>query len=862
MQATGLLVSPRQTRFSRIISGYLVALVLVSGAAGADPLSGLSEVDQDAVTRQCLPVQFESGAAAYRQCVETEVSQRSEQAPSPTAALSFDEQYAVQQSCGPTGAPGDPAYQQCVDNQLAGLSQIAQAQLSSFDDDEIHALRQNCFDTQINDGVKAYRQCLTTQAIALQGLPRPDLSSLSLLQLNQLQSRCSNQQQATDYRQCLLDAVGASTEQPVTANTEFLVAESPQDEDGTQAESADSLTQNDTQQTDVSPGQDLSPAQDQLLEPAIQVPTAQATQLAEATDPDSTDTAVVPTTDSDSGGSEESSASLSTESSTLDDDVIVETSTSQLESDATTQTANAENSPPQTSLSTGDSSNSPVYELAQADAVIDSASEQSEGNPGSTLQTETISAFKPTAEGENPVQNDQTVPTAQDDSTRPSGSQDSILITLEALWSTAKNTISGTLSGLNSTSRMIVAAAMALPVLLIGFWLMMRGSKSEPDSAYLAPGERNPLVDRIGPSQQRRARQDRDVPVPTNQTDRLDLSKQADDLFADMPATDTQQASLSQLDTLEIAEAVTPSTPQSPSTTSGYADTPKAQADPEPAFASQHAPFGSDNLHDDSGLQADSEHAQEAPHEPPATSLDTLGSTERAGLLAWLNHQPPESRQSLAIEFLIYWLAYGDERYEPSMKRAIFQTPDPDEHERIKRWVLMQDIYAFSDVVYWLQHNCNNAQRAQILQLLMALLINENALTPVQNTVLRFLGDAFGLGNEQLNELFAHAYEQDMPPLPRVDKPRWWDTQKVDQPRRWDARAIAQQSPDIQHRVKLGLALGGELREEDVVSSFKRAVERCNPQRFNLLGKREQSLVERQLSKFEMAKDALLEVSA
>ncbi len=87
----------------------------------------------------------------------------------------------------------------------------------------------------------------------------------------------------------------------------------------------------------------------------------------------------------------------------------------------------------------------------------------------------------------------------------------------------------------------------------------------------------------------------------------------------------------------------------------------------------------------------------------------------------------------MSIEFLIYWIAYGDDRYEPAMKEAVFQLQNPDEHEQIKRWVLMQDIYAFSDVVSWLQHNTTLIQREQILDLLMALMINENALTPVRN---------------------------------------------------------------------------------------------------------------------------------
>jgi hypothetical protein len=141
----------------------------------------------------------------------------------------------------------------------------------------------------------------------------------------------------------------------------------------------------------------------------------------------------------------------------------------------------------------------------------------------------------------------------------------------------------------------------------------------------------------------------------------------------------------------------------------------------------------------------------------------------------------------------------------------------------------------------------------------MALLVNENALTPVQNTLLKFLGDAFGLGNERLDVLFRTAYGQTMPQLPRLDKPKWWERQPADSLKRWDARSVSRQHRDIQYRIKLGLPLGGKLNESAVLDCFNRAALRCDPGNFDLLSPREQALAERQLAKFDMATQSLLQ---
>lgn len=696
----------QQKGLSKALSSWLsagftyccsISLLLMANPILADTFGQLSDTDQAAVARICLPVQYQQGTSAYRECVSLEISVRSNQPESAASTLSFDEQYAIRQICRLLANANDPAYQRCLNQQLNDLAQIPKTQLASFDNDEIHVLQKSCLDTQSSAGVKAYRQCINASARALQSRPQPNLEKLTLVERNALQLRCSAQHTAAvDYRQCLLDAPNVDVLANAAAPTESIAEITPE------------ITPESTPQSSI----DTNLLYDATInsEAVTDAESEAVTTIAEAT------SALTP--------------------------AITEPLTQPLEA------------------------------LVQTLPV------------GLNIASDPIPAI---------------------DVSEPESSLESVTSVASELWTTLQSSV----SGLDNMSRSIITAATALPVLLFGFWLLMRSREREPELEHFTQGERNSLANRSGPSQQRREQPVRDFDMLLDRTDSLNLSQQtlsqqADDMFGEIPAIHPQSANSGRLNSEE--------------------------------------PTHSDNAED-------------------SHPADQLGSTERAEFLAWLNQQPVGARQPLAIEFLIYWLAYGDERFESTMKEAIFQIREPDEHERIKRWVLMQDIYAFSDVVYWLQHNSNIAQRKQILNLLMALLINENALTPVQNTTLRFLGDAFGLGHEQLDAQFRQAYDHSMPPLPRVDKPKWWDRQQKDERRRWDARTVSLQNRDIQNRVKLGLPLGGEVREEEVVARFKRAAARCHPQHFDLLGSREQSLAKRQLEKFEFAKDSLLGIS-
>ena len=221
--------------------------------------------------------------------------------------------------------------------------------------------------------------------------------------------------------------------------------------------------------------------------------------------------------------------------------------------------------------------------------------------------------------------------------------------------------------------------------------------------------------------------------------------------------------------------------------------------------------------------------------------------------------QPAEERMQSCIEFLVYWVAYGDERYHNDLRKRLFTATELSTHDQIKRWVLKQDVMAFSDVIGWMQREASLKQLDQTLALIMALLITENGITPVQNTLLRFLSDAFNLGIGRVEKRFERAFGHDLPPMPRPDKQAWWASQTDHAAEQWDARAMANKSEREQMIARLGLQANYD--EAQVIQAFRRAARRCHPDRFTDLSERERAMAEQQFAKYEQARDLLLGVS-
>lgn len=232
---------------------------------------------------------------------------------------------------------------------------------------------------------------------------------------------------------------------------------------------------------------------------------------------------------------------------------------------------------------------------------------------------------------------------------------------------------------------------------------------------------------------------------------------------------------------------------------------------------------------------------------------------DRDSFAVWLTQLPAQRQQEHAIELLIYWMAYADNRYDPALKKSIFLMKDPDAHSLIKRWVFKKDASAFADAVKYLQTNTDLEQRRQVIDLLMALLINENALTPNQNVLLRFLADAFGIGRAELETHYRQAFGQTMPITPRPDKSIWWKTLNTEQRLRWNVHAIARLPEKLRFRILLGQPLSGTLDRQSAYRSYTLAMQRCHHEHVSRLGEQERVLLSTKREKFIAAHNALLE---
>ena len=232
---------------------------------------------------------------------------------------------------------------------------------------------------------------------------------------------------------------------------------------------------------------------------------------------------------------------------------------------------------------------------------------------------------------------------------------------------------------------------------------------------------------------------------------------------------------------------------------------------------------------------------------------------DRGRFAAWLDTLPEDLQQENAIGLLVYWIAYADDRYDPALKKRIFQLHDPDDKDLIKRWAFKKDAVAFVDAIQYLQSHTYAQQREQIISLLLALLVDERALTPIQNILLRFIADSFGILKASLGRMFNQAYGDIMPAIPRPDKVIWWEKVDTEQKLRWDARALLSQPDQIRYRVLLGQPLYEKLDLESVAASYQRAIKRCELKQASELGDWERSLLDLKRARFEVARKFLMD---
>ncbi|MBX2883206.1 MAG: hypothetical protein KTR32_24855 [Granulosicoccus sp.] len=746
----------------------LIAMPIYSSAA-ADVLADLPEAHQELAQRFCLPTQYHQGSDAYRSCLRVQISARESYPPPALTTLAMEEQYAIQSTCKSAGRIGSDDYRSCTNEQLALLAAEPVPQWQTADIDEQHVIQKSCSDVQSPQSGQAYRRCINEALEILGALPKADLSALSFTDRNILKSACLGRtNDARDYRQCLLGMINGDTAGNTGGNAT-----------------------GDTGAGETAAGEEESE------------------QVARAADTRETGARAEPESNMFESSNRSDADNTSRQPASLD---------------------SVNNSLPEPTIPTAAAAETRAEQLPKQEIKL-SAAADSESTGAATISAPPVPSLPAIPQPALPTQTDQNKEPAQTLSNNPpqeaAGGGDQNLAVTNSVAGDVLQRLQATISGLTGINRMLTVAALAIPLILICTWLILRRS-SEHSVAYDAYGEQ-PL-DMLHDDEFEDPQDDRD----SNEW----LREQASGLFDD------------ELDSSHSATADSGRTTASKHyESSNDVRTDRASSQQAATDGGQQADDQFDELFDSVAVDTNS------------MNLGATATNTHVGELGqWLSGQSDESKKlSFAIEFLVYWIAYADDRYERSLKARVFKMHNPDEHTQIKRWVLQGDIHSFSDAVRWVQTHASAKQRTQIIDLLIALLVSEKALTPIQNTLFRFLGDAFGLGQIKLDTRFRRAFDYSLPQLPRVDKPVWWQSQSEEQRFRWNSRAVAKQPVDIQHRVKLGLPLTGDLEPAEIAASYQRSATRCNPKNFEELGHREITMVERQLAKFAVARDALLE---
>jgi hypothetical protein len=768
----------------RTITTGLLALTCAMPVT-AITLESLPEASQEEIAKLCLPVQFKEGAAAYRNCVQSELDIRSETSTNSTElnSLSFDDRYAVQQACAKAGAESSGTYQTCVNEQIIALRKIKVPQLSNLSEDELDVIQQACFDAQSRLGAAAFRQCLNTEVGSLRGIPKVDLSQLSAIDKNALQLRCSAIASTTaEYRICLGDehllitgkapVFIESSKELSTARSQSVSSQSATTPSASAVKPTEAATQSVTQTTN-------KPA---TKKPEVTIATLQA--------PAST---------------------ISNETPAAQENKIV----AALPRSIPPQRANTE-----------------------TDAVIEVSTATTPVEPAIAVDTESRVISKPGLAEDLRTANE----TALTNNNPPqvgTGNSSSLSQTAESTAQTNAETPNvekalalwhgflQKLGSLNRTGWTMLAALLAIPIILLGLFSIIRKSKR---NAY-QPMPRAPLSDRSGPelqSQQLRQEQEAaelfDGEDNQHQQTGAAYDSHAENRTSDLPGAEQtpnseNESAEESVDTLELT-------------------------DPEVTDVESAVFSRADLTQDPFDFETeDNEKAKQLP----------------SNFQVWLYQKPKDSQMRFCIDFLVYWMAYGDDRYDPTLKKRIFEARQLSDNDLIKRWVLQNDIHAFAEAVAWMRKNASQAQLEETIALLMALLITENSVTPVQNTLLRFLADAFNMGEDRIQQLFEAAFGHELPPMPRPDRAPWWyklDNNAVD---RWDSRKTAELPENEKLLIRLGLTEAHN--ESDIIQAFRRAAKRCHPDRFPHLSERERAMAEHRFAKFEEARDKLLGVS-
>ncbi|MEE9321106.1 MAG: hypothetical protein V3U76_11715 [Granulosicoccus sp.] len=707
---------------------------------------------------------------------------------------------------------GAVAYRDCVAGEVTAREGKMTAPINSLSFDDQYAIQQACSSSTSSD----YQKCVDSQISEIAAIPEPLIDDLSDDEQYALQQTCFSAQTGEGvaaYRTCINNAVTTLRQLPV-ANLGSL-----------------SLLERNALQLRCSANHaDAADYRRCLLD---------ATVTLSKPDPAITN------------NNDEESAARTTSSDEPEREVPITTAT-----DAVSTTVDAERSPaPSASSQATDAADLAATE--NADAILQpditelpletSGSTPEPGTQTPETDTEADDDKTTAADGvasrvddtdtQTPIPDQpySSTDTASNDASPEASAQNSLTVGVASPRSADANDDSvltrllTTVAGLDTIGKALLGAALLLPLLFFGTWATSR--RREYEEEYEVTDFDSPMFDRDAPSLHHR------------DSDRREsrLREEADDLFGESSALPIKRKPF----------------PVSASTAKQNTRQPEEVPIADAASSAKRIPENNE-IQNAGNEMTRLAVKPELSYRQPATGPQKTARRSEFG--RWLTCQEPDLQLQYAIEFLIYWMAYGDERYDPATKASLFQNQSLNEHDMIKRWVLQEDVLAFADAVSWMQDNSTNRQRTQTIDLLMALLVTDSALTPTQNVILRFLGDVFGLGEKTMGARYSEAFGEPLPPIARVDKPAWWKRQIKARMQGWDAQSVAKRPDDEQHRIRLGLEVDANLDDSAIAEHFRRAAWRCHPDRFDALGDRERMLAEHQYEKLEMARDQLLEV--
>jgi len=697
-------------------------------------LLSLPEAAQIEISQLCLPIHYRDGATAFRNCVSDEIAKRKSDAALLLEGYSFNEKYALQQTCASV-LENNQRHLDCVQQEIIKLDSIAPVDLSELNDEEHDALQKSCFSVQKSSGAAAYRSCTSDAATEMLKIPRTDLSQLSIAVRTTIKNNCLNSVQingTSNYRMCLAEALA-----------ELL-----------KSERANQPTEN---------------------QPAQNSTAGEAAVIVSSSDLNSTTT-----------------------------EIALASMTPQSSADNTT------NGTPADTIVAGLIDNS----ISSTNAEQLSTIGRTDFVPNATTQRDNQSPL--TAIRENPAKFFTEI-----------GSHPA-----------------------NYYIKLLLPFLIILTALSALRFMMSKRQHREPAPMIATP--RRPTVDYADDDFHDSLLND-----PTFTTSNGGIADEYDHPF-DGVVTGIPDQAKSKVQNRDAFDEPGEYQLDISATTRFY-----RPDEPAPAIPTASSrDFAQPQLR--SYVPSDVQPQVESMGEAEPALLDRTLTTpvySESDFGKWLHDQPIEDHKRLCTEFMLYWISFGDGQYDPRLKQNLLRAVELNEHDLIKKWVLEENPSTLVDMLQRIWSLFSKEEVEQTISLMFALLVKRE-ITPIQNTFFRFLADFAHIGDDGLQKLYHDAFDEKLPPLPRPDDERWWSHQNKRTAEDDFDSNLGNDEEKSDYEICLSmLGLSEPTSNQEIERAYAQLAKRCNPERFNLLGEKERSLVQRHLAKYTKAYEYLTETA-